>query len=70
MNAEGTQMTLHVRSIHTLISLLLVLSLVLTMNPAFTAAVQMNSYDYQAQGLDRPDLITYDLAKSKAISNG
>jgi len=35
------------------------------MNPIFAASVQQNSYDYQAQELDRPDLISYKTAKEK-----
>ena len=58
-------MTLRSRFVRSLISIAIALCLILTMNPAFVSAIQVNSYDYQAQGLDRLDLISYDLAKSK-----
>lgn len=52
-------------SVRPFLAAFLVITLLLTMNPILIFASQINSYDYQAQGLERPDLISYDQAKKK-----
>jgi hypothetical protein len=47
------------------LSVLLVLCMVFTNDPNIVNAIQQNSYSYLSQGLERPDLITYDDAKAK-----
>jgi hypothetical protein len=70
MNMGDVQMASHRRSIRSLISIAIILCLILTMNPAFVSAIQMESYAYRAQSMDRPDLISYDLAKSTRSDRG
>lgn len=62
-------MTLRNRSIRALFSFVLVFSLLFTMNLVFTSAIELNSYAFQVQGLDRSDLIPYNQAKIKGHVN-
>lgn len=48
-----------------LLAFLLAFSVVFIANPAYSSAIQMNSYAYLARDLVRPNLIAFDTAKEK-----
>ena len=53
------------RIARSLIALILCITTVFSLNPTYAFAYRVNSYDYLAQGLDRPDMIDYAKAKAK-----
>lgn len=53
------------RIARSLIALILCITTVFCLNPTYAFAYRVNSYDYLAQGLDRPDMIDYAKAKAK-----